>query len=65
MATGARNQTKCAGGFLRPNHGDPPRPGNGYGFYSAKTAKTAKNQQIRVLTVRIQPRHGTRHKNEI
>ena len=45
--------------------GIPPRPGNGYGFYSAETAKTAKNQQIRVLTVRTQPRHGTRQKNEI
>ena len=27
VATGARNQTKCAGAFLRPNHGDSPRPG--------------------------------------
>ena len=34
----------------------------GYGLYRAKTAK---NQQNRVLTVRTQPRHGTRQKNEI
>ena len=45
--------------------GIPPCPGSGCGFYSAGTAKNSQNQQIRVLTVRGQPRHGTRQKNEI